>query len=423
MNNINKFDEFNIDFLKKSENVDALNKQFYGKFQYPWMPTLLQVLPGSGLHGILNNDIGYFNESRIPENSRIWVAGCGTNQALITAIKYPKAQVMGTDLSTQSLAVCQKNSEALHVENLTLIESSINNSNFIDEFDYIICTGVIHHNASPEFALEKLSKALKKDGIIELMVYNYYHRILAVSTQKTIMAFSNQSDDLSLRLEIAKKIISKYPINNIVSDSLQYFKSVPDAQLADAFCQPIEYSYTVDSLDGLVNTCGLEYLQPCNNQFDLSKFWNTHFNDEDLDNYYCKLPDKERWQITNLLLAVDSPMLWFYLQKKDSKYKRRTQAETCEEFLNTRFERFEITVSDYVLNQMADRYDLSGRSFFPHKVKIADKLSKRVYDEIDGSLTIKSVLSRLNIEPNFYNLSILKNNLTSVAAPYLKSRI
>ena len=75
-----------------------------------------------------------------------------------------------------SLVVCQSTASQIGIRNLALENKSINDVNYKEEFDYIICTGVIHHNADPIGTLNKLAAALKPDGILELMVYNYCHR-------------------------------------------------------------------------------------------------------------------------------------------------------------------------------------------------------------------------------------------------------
>jgi 2-polyprenyl-3-methyl-5-hydroxy-6-metoxy-1,4-benzoquinol methylase len=54
--------------------------------------------------------------------------------------------------------------------NLALEESSLNDVDHVEEFDYIICTGVVHHNARPGDTLSRIAKALKADGVLELMV-------------------------------------------------------------------------------------------------------------------------------------------------------------------------------------------------------------------------------------------------------------
>ena len=50
----------------------------------------------------------------------MWVAGCGTNQAVITALMFPGARVLGTDLSEASLEGARRNADQLGVANLEL---------------------------------------------------------------------------------------------------------------------------------------------------------------------------------------------------------------------------------------------------------------------------------------------------------------
>jgi SAM-dependent methyltransferase len=424
------FDQFNIEVLKKNDDidkigdVDKINKEFYSKFSYPWKPILFQSFPGVGFSNILNNDIGYYKKPRVPQNAKIWVAGCGTNQAIFTALRYPESQIIATDVSTGSLRICQETSSNLNLKNLTLLEKSINESDFENEFDYVICTGVVHHNADPNFTLSKLSKALKNEGVLEFMVYNYYHRIFHTAIQKAIGYLDGSSKDISLKFEIAKKLIEKYPYKNIVFGFLQSFKGVSDAQLSDALFQPVEYNYTVESLNVLLNNCNLEYLLPCNNQFDCVKNvnWNINFNDGYLNEYYNALPDIERWQVINLLTANESPLLWFYLQRKDSIYKRRSEREVCEDFLNTRFEKFITSTNNFLLNTRTSKYELKSDSVsFPSINNLTDQLSKTVYLAIDPLVPMKVILERLKIKPDFDNVNRIRTNLTSVASPYINS--
>jgi SAM-dependent methyltransferase len=416
-------DQFNIEVLKRNEDVDEINKEFYSKFSYPWKPISFQSFPDIGLSNILNNDFGYYEKPRIPQNAKIWVAGCGTNQAIITALRYPKSQIIGTDVSSGSLHICQETSSNLNLKNLTLLEKSINDSNFENEFDYIICTGVVHHNADPSFTLGKLSKALKNEGVLELMVYNYYHRILTTATQKAIGYLTNSTKDLSYKFEMANKLIEKYPYKNIMFGFLQYFKGVSEAELADALFQPVEYSYTVESLNIMLNNCNLEYLLPCKNQFNSNNFnWNINFNDSYLDKCYSELPDAERWQVTNLLNVNDSPLLWFYLQRQDSIHKRKSEKDVCREFLGTKFEKFSTLTSNFLLNASTGQYQLKSDSLsFPSINNLTDQLSKTVYMAIDPVVTMRVILERLKIRPSFDNVNRIRTNLTSVASPYISA--
>jgi len=92
---------------------------------------------------MLGQDIGNWDRPVVPKNGAVWVAGCGTNQALITALKFPEANVLGSDLSEESLAVCRKNADSLGVGNLELRRESISDVKYVGEFDYVLCTGVM----------------------------------------------------------------------------------------------------------------------------------------------------------------------------------------------------------------------------------------------------------------------------------------
>src|ERR1700720_753915 len=81
-------------------SVDRLNSDFYGRIKYPGpVYSLMRVTPDRFFCRMLAQDIGRWGDELLPEQPRIWVAGCGRNQALITALKFPHAKVLGSDLS------------------------------------------------------------------------------------------------------------------------------------------------------------------------------------------------------------------------------------------------------------------------------------------------------------------------------------
>src|SRR5688500_253766 len=122
---MNRADLFNEVLVNASEEVDQLNRKFYGRYNYPWPPVVLPAYPAGMAGKLLNQDTGYWQHNRIASNARIWVAGCGRNQALFTALKFPQATVLGTDISGQSLEACRKNSGQLGITNLELEARSL----------------------------------------------------------------------------------------------------------------------------------------------------------------------------------------------------------------------------------------------------------------------------------------------------------
>ncbi len=417
-------DQYNLQYVGSDTGVDKINKFFYEKFNYPWPPSSLISINDSSLIGILNQDIGDFTHSRLGGDINIWVAGCGTNQALITALKFPTAQVLGTDISSKSLNICREKAVQIGVKNLDLEVKSINDIDYEDEFDYIICTGVIHHNANPESTLRKLAGALKKDGVLELMVYNYYHRILTTAFQKAIRALlkSDKLFNFDTEVDIAKKLINSFSSLDIMSVFLSDYKDADIARMADALLQPVEYSYTVESLSKLVRDCDLELLLPCVNQFDKASHsynWNLKFDDPSITAIYENLPDEERWQVTNLLMLHNSPMLWYYVQRQDSEYKRKTEKEVCMDFLKTRFDKLSIDARLYTQTKDGQYKCINDSFSFPNPPAPMEDKIKVIFENVTPEQTMEEVLTGMGEELKFENINDIRLNLTTMAWPYL----
>jgi SAM-dependent methyltransferase len=295
---------------------------------------------------------------------------------------------------------------------------------YVDEFDYIICTGVVHHNANPEATLARISRALKKDGIFEFMVYNYYHRLMTTACQKAIRCFYNSGSSLNLELELTliKNLMSDFHYPGLISEFLKAHMDIPEAQMVDNLIQPVEYSYTVESLGTMMDNCNLGYLHHCQNQFDVFNnafTWNMEFRDDFMREHYYSLPDARRWQVANLLLLNNSPMLWFYVQRKDSGIERKSEQQLCEEFLETKFQRNAHQLRNYVLSDDGT-YKLSETPVKQSiENSIVDPKLRMIYKTISPNIKMKEVLHQLNIKPDFFETNTLRIKLTTSGYPHL----
>src|SRR6266567_2838951 len=96
------------------EAVDAANKEFYARFPYPPPPITFPRLDDPKFETVmLNQSIGDFDHRTISANANIWVAGCGTNQAVFTALRFRNATVVGSDISPSSLEIAGNTAKAL----------------------------------------------------------------------------------------------------------------------------------------------------------------------------------------------------------------------------------------------------------------------------------------------------------------------
>ncbi len=419
-------DMFNLMGALSQPAVDAANRQFYGNLTYPWPQITYPTYADPHWATVfMNQELGDWTHTRVPQRPRIWVAGCGSNQATLMALKYPAAEIVATDISTPSLAVCEKNLAQVGAKNVTLREQSINQAGYEGEFDYILCTGVIHHNADPSIPLARLAAGLKRDGILELGVYNYYHRILTTAYQKAMRYLFMDDPDAGLddQLDLTRDLMERFPVENTMCYYLRQEKEQSREYLADSFLQPVEHSYTVESLVELLGTAGLEINLPAIYVFDKDSgklCWNLEFENEVAASHYEKLPDIARWQISNLLLVERSPSLFFYVQRTDSVFPRKSEREVCESFLDTRFSRYSTTMTNYIGENGHYEYSPTPIPFPSPRVPV-DQTARRIFKEASPEKTLREIFQALGISPTFNLVNNIRIQLTTPLYPYLKA--
>ena len=418
-------DDENLVFSEARGSVENLLGEFYGRFPWPWQPMTFHSLtpPDFGI-AMLNQDLGDWDHSLIQDGARIWVAGCGTNQALLTAMRFPNAWVTGSDVSVASLEVCERNARQMGVRNLDLKEESINQTGYYQDFDYVICTGVIHHNNDPQATLGRLAQALKLDGVMELMVYNRFHRSMTSGFQKAIrmLGGSSATVDFESDLARARTIANNFPpVNNQLSRFLRTTLDALESDFADLLIQPVEHSYTVESLKGMAAAAGLRLTLPCPTLYAKYRMptiaWNFEFGDADLQEAYEALPDVSRWQITNLLLQEKSSLLWFYLQRHDCTRPVKSEQEICKDFLSRRFVKTRATQRTFI-RQTDGRYEPSPDVLsFPSSPP--EDSVKAIAEEANGERTMREIFELLRKEAAFTTVNHARVHLTSSAFPYL----
>ncbi len=189
----------------------------------------------------------------------ILVAGCGTNQAAIIAHANPLHHVVGIDPSYTAI----KNHEALRkrhgLANLELLQGEIDAGHDTGNlYDYIICTGVLHHVHAPDLTLNTLRRKLKKDGAMSLMVYGRHGRVGVYMVQEALrqLGAARSPEDC----ELARDVVERLPPWHAAT---HYRKMAPDllydAGWVDTFLNARDTAFTIPELMALINGAGLRF--------------------------------------------------------------------------------------------------------------------------------------------------------------------
>jgi SAM-dependent methyltransferase len=190
---------------------------------------------------------------------KILVAGCGTSQAVIHAMREPDARVTGIDISETSLGHSRALQQKYEVKNLRLRRLAIEDAGGLGElFDEIVCTGVLHHLPDPDLGLTALRAVLARDGAMRIMVYAAYGRAGVYMMQDYCRLLRVRANEAELR-ELGALIGALPPDHPIaaVANRAKDFRQ-PDA-LADALLHPNDRAFAVPDLYAWLERCGLKF--------------------------------------------------------------------------------------------------------------------------------------------------------------------
>ncbi len=101
---------------------------------------------------------------------KILDAGCGIGANSYYALRWGARTVMAFDYDPTTVELARKNLQ--HFPNATVRYESIYDIHMCDEFDIVMCIGVLHHLDSPSDAMANLVRALRPGGRLIVWVYS-----------------------------------------------------------------------------------------------------------------------------------------------------------------------------------------------------------------------------------------------------------
>jgi SAM-dependent methyltransferase len=193
------------------------------------------------------------------EDRSILVAGCGTTQAAHYALRWPRAQVIGIDVSAKSLAFTQGLKRKYALANLEVLQLGVERAAELGQsFKHVVCTGVLHHLPDPDAGLRALCDVLEPAGALNMMVYAPYGRAGIYMLQDycrrlSIGGTSAEIHDLASSL---KALPLDHPLAPLLRSSPDFANK---AGLADALLHPQDRSYSVPQLLDFLGRNGLAF--------------------------------------------------------------------------------------------------------------------------------------------------------------------
>ena len=319
------------------------------------------------------------------EDLDILIAGCGTVEAACYAYVYPRARVLGIDVSAASLAHEDFLKKKHALANLTLRQCRLEEAASLGpEFDYVATHGVLHHLADPVAGLRALGGVLRPEGVIDVMVYAPYGRAGIYMLQELfrLMGLAQRAEDVEVVKDALIALRPQHPLRRYLRLAFN-LSSAPG--LVDTFLHQRDRAYTVAECLDLVHEAGLAF-----QGWDENSLYYPDGQVPAKHPFYPsinKLHGPALWQAMELFHGA-VPVHFFHVCRRDRPETHYRLGFEGDGFLDY------IPVSRVTHKTPPDllRGQPATIARLPLASLVLDKRQALIFNEIDGSRTIRACL-------------------------------
>lgn len=234
----------------------------------------IRLITGTPSHILEINHYLFAGRLNFARPFRALVAGGGTGDACIMlaqqiADRRCPGEVVYLDVSTASRQICEARAKARGLRNIQFMTGSLLDlpSMPIGQFDYIDCTGVLHHLPDPAAGMRALASVLAPEGGVGVMLYGEYGRSGVYPLQQMLRTLAPTSMALEDRIAMAKRLIRFLPTTNLFRRNpyLNDHVTGGDAGLYDLLLHSCDRAFTVPEIGTMAAQAGLRvvaFLEP-----------------------------------------------------------------------------------------------------------------------------------------------------------------
>ncbi len=265
------------------------------------------------------------------ENARILVAGGGTGDSTIylaEQLRHTQSEVVYLDISQASMLIAKQRAEQRNLTNITWVHGSILAlaEYGIGSFDYISCTGVLHHLENPLAGLLALKSVLKPSGAMGLMLYGEYGRAGVYQMQKLMKIINKNEPQLNNKINNTRKTLAQLPKSNWFCHNQELIndhKALGDSGLVDLLLHEQDRAYSIEDIYSLLNDSNLHFVAFSDVKMRLSYRPEQYISDPELLSKIKQLSEQEQHHIAELLVGAfkkhefyvsakqNNPTVWF----------------------------------------------------------------------------------------------------------------
>lgn len=372
---------------------------------------------------------------------KMLVAGGGTGDATVYLAEqlsalHPQKQpcIVHLDLSQSSLEIAQARVKARGLSCVQFVQGSLlearelladlddHQGQAIGGFDYINCSGVLHHLSDPDAGLRALLEVLAPQGAMGIMLYGQYGRTGVYQMQELLRSLFRGDESPEEKVALCKKVISSLPPTNWFARQREQLMDLQmgDAAIYDLLLHPQDRAYTVAQVYEFLEQAGLELVDfvhldgTARRQYDPDNYW----SDPQLQARLAELAPAQRQGVAELA-AGNMLKHSFYCVPKG----QRPQSSRSGSWIPDFSQRFDVegNAASELASQMRK---CMGEKFTIERngCRIVVRVNPRILsliELIDGRRSLDEIVrqSRLQLDPNKEDsdlLEVLRRDLNKI---------
>ncbi len=198
-------------------------------------------------------------DARSDDPYRVLVAGCGTGrQAISSALQFPEAEIIATDVSTTSLGYARLMCEFHGITNVQFIQNDLLHCDALGKtFHLIECVGVLHHLEEPETGLKALWNIMQPGGLLRIGLYSETGRAPIIAARERIEALAFEATPDDMRAYREKVIFGHEP--KTVWDIMRYPDFYNLSEFRDMLFNVKEHRFSLPEIQQLIESVGLTF--------------------------------------------------------------------------------------------------------------------------------------------------------------------
>lgn len=337
-------------------------------------------------------------------NFRVLVAGGGTGDSTIylaEQLRNYNAEVWYVDISQASMSIAKQRAKKRNLTNIRWHHCSILSlEDTFGSFDYISCTGVLHHLSDPLLGLQKLRKLLKSGGAMGLMLYGHYGRTGVYQMQTLLKMINKKENSLKSKIINTRKILSVLPETNWFMHNQKFLTdhtNEEDNGLVDLLLHEQDCAFNITEVYDLLDSSELNLIEFSDVGMRLSYRPEQHINDKELLNSIKSQSNREQFAISELIVGAF----------KKHEFYAATTTDTVAQFTKLSNIPFFFPVKQYknLGGQLAEAISINFNKMISMKHHTGfefdigcSKLNYLLFKNINGINTLETIFQLIRTE-------------------------